>query len=334
MQTEPSSLDLEARLSFYTIDEAAAKALRSASDVVKRELPVALDKFYRHVQGFEQARRFFKSQTMMDGARSRQVGHWDMLMTGTFNEAYGKGVRAVGMTHARIGLEPRWYVGGYAVILSHLIEAIVGQKDGASSWFGRGKSDGDKAAMLSALSKAVLLDIDLAISVYIEAAETARRKAEEEQAVAARKAIDEAQQQVVDLFGAAFTAMAAGDLTVRIDTEVPPVFERLKTDFNEAAERLGQSIAPSATWRGTSTAPRARSASAPTTSPPGPSSRPPRSRRPPPRRNSSPRRSRRPPPRAATRWRRPRRPAASPRMAAARSRRPSRPWPRSSRSRP
>jgi methyl-accepting chemotaxis protein len=33
---------------------------------------------------------------------------------GDFDDAFMKGVMAVGHAHARIGLEPRWYIGGYA----------------------------------------------------------------------------------------------------------------------------------------------------------------------------------------------------------------------------
>ena len=37
----------------------------------------------------------------------------------------GKLVRTIGMVHNRIGLEPRWYIGGYALVLSHLTDLAI-----------------------------------------------------------------------------------------------------------------------------------------------------------------------------------------------------------------
>ena len=34
-------------------------------------------------------------------------------------------VHTIGLTHNRIGLEPRWYIGGYKFVMNRLVEIAV-----------------------------------------------------------------------------------------------------------------------------------------------------------------------------------------------------------------
>src|SRR5262249_49182735 len=130
---------------------------------------------------------------------------------------------------------PRWYIGGYAMVLQELVSAVLLQ-----AWprrFGARPADGAALAeALGGLIKAALLDMDLALTVYIEAAEEAGKRAEEQ-------ATAEAQNFVVERFGAALARLAQGDLTYRIEGEMPPAFAKLKDDFNRAGEQLGAALA-------------------------------------------------------------------------------------------
>jgi hypothetical protein len=79
------------------------------------------------------------------------------------------GVRRIGVTHARFGLAPRWYMGGYALALRE-IRRILGE---ARGWGGRRTGE-----RLAVVSTAILLDVDLAFEVYFEEAraESARAR--------------------------------------------------------------------------------------------------------------------------------------------------------------
>jgi hypothetical protein len=58
--------------------------------------------------------------------RQAQRSHWERLFAGRFDEGYATGVRRIGAAHARIGLDPRWYMGGYALALQE-IGRILGE---------------------------------------------------------------------------------------------------------------------------------------------------------------------------------------------------------------
>ena len=102
---------------------------------------------------------------------------------------------------------------------------------------GRGGKDGATEAgeALAALVKAVLLDMDFAISVYMDAAEEARLKGEAE-AQAKERAL------VANSIGAGLSKLAAKDLTYRMTNDMPEAYRKLQTDFNAALEQLEKAV--------------------------------------------------------------------------------------------
>ena len=101
----------------------------------------------------------------MKRASDAQLQHWLNLFSGRFDDEYAASVRRVGLIHSRIGLEPRWYMGGYAFILDYL--STMASKT-FTSRLNPAAAQAKSAALICALNQAVMLDMDLAISIYIE----------------------------------------------------------------------------------------------------------------------------------------------------------------------
>jgi methyl-accepting chemotaxis protein len=109
--------------------------------------------------------KFFSSESRVTHAKAAQFDHWMRLFSGRFDADYFASVKKIGLTHSRIGLEPRWYIGGYAFILNRLLEAAPRLHQSRL----RPKAARVKlASLLKAINQAVMLDMDLAISVYLE----------------------------------------------------------------------------------------------------------------------------------------------------------------------
>jgi methyl-accepting chemotaxis protein len=225
---------LSERLDFIKLDPAAIAHLRNVKPLLMRELPTALDAFYAQVQAFPTSRAFFSSPAGIAGAKSRQIDHWDALSTGRFDQSYLRAVGAIGQTHARIGLEPRWYIGGYALILEQLVSAVVEARLAKPGFWAKAAPASDVAAELGAVIKATLLDMDLAISVYLEAAERARQTVED-RAAATHAA-------VISTVGEALGALVRGDLTHRIGDDLPDEYDGLRRDFNRALAWLSTAM--------------------------------------------------------------------------------------------
>jgi len=234
---DPKKQNIERRLEFMQLDSQGRASIRSLKALVERELPHGLDKFYAQLRNSPEVKRFFSSDEHIARAKGAQQGHWVNISDGNFNDDYVNKVRTIGRVHARIGLEPRWYIGGYAIILDHLISSAVEEvapKGGLFSKKTMKPAEFGKA--LASLVKAVLLDMDLAISVYIDEAEAAKQKAQAEAIAAERKL-------VADCFGKALAATAAKDVSYRITDDLPEAYHGLKSDFNNALEELSATIA-------------------------------------------------------------------------------------------
>lgn len=68
--------------------------------------------------------------------------------------------------------------------------------------------------------------------------EQAKARAEQERQAASAAAIATEQALVVRSFGASLERLASGDLTWRLEDEMPPAYEKLKADFNNAMLKL------------------------------------------------------------------------------------------------
>ncbi|ASY66693.1 Methyl-accepting chemotaxis protein (plasmid) [Sinorhizobium sojae CCBAU 05684] len=169
--------DIGGRLQFMQLDANSCASIRTLKSLVERELPVGLDKFYAQLRQSPEVKRFFSSEEHIARAKGAQMGHWTNISNGDFGDDYVQKIRTIGTVHARIGLEPQWYIGGYAIILDHLITAAVEQNYGKGGMFSKpAMKTGDFAKALASLVKAVMLDMDLAISVYIDEAEIAKKR--------------------------------------------------------------------------------------------------------------------------------------------------------------
>jgi methyl-accepting chemotaxis protein len=243
-------IDRETRLKFLTIDAASIAALREAWPVVRPILRGVLDGFYEHLRRFPNLAKMFASDAMIEGLKQGQSRHWENLFKGTFDDAFMNGVMAVGAAHAKIGLEPRWYIGGYSLVLTQLLAEI-------SRTFKHRAAK--REAITRAVTQAVFLDMDLSVSVYQELVRT--RLMEREQKLEAMIiAFDEHVGHALGEVTAALTqveagtaevAAFAGETTMRASTvaaaaeqatsnanAVASATDQLSASIREIAERL------------------------------------------------------------------------------------------------
>ncbi|WP_084705040.1 globin-coupled sensor protein [Beijerinckia mobilis] len=227
-------LDFRERLDFMEIDAETIATLRAMRPVVEAGLGPLLAHFYEKVASIPQMRQFFHDKRHMDHARQKQMEHWRLLFEANFTADYEQAVLTVGRTHARLGLEPRWYLGAYALIGAGLAESLL-----APYWPkllpGSQKQMKSAASSLGTLWKALLLDMELSVSAYLEATEAERRKAE-----AKRRALEEQQHHAIKLLGAALARLAQGDLVSRLDDNIGADFHALRQDFNDTVGKVHQ----------------------------------------------------------------------------------------------
>ena len=167
-----SDIQLEQRLQFLKIDQQTREMLAEIRPLLEPELPAILDAFYRHISGYGEVQGKFSSGAMVDNAKNAQLRHWSNILTGRFDESYVASVRRIGLTHHRIGLEPRWYIAGYSMILAELMAVLAGK---FTSRFGAGDIE-KRADAMRAVTRAAMLDMDFAITIYLEEGEAEKQQ--------------------------------------------------------------------------------------------------------------------------------------------------------------
>ncbi|WP_369058490.1 methyl-accepting chemotaxis protein [Caulobacter sp. 73W] len=236
----PAVADAQAiaeRTQFVGLDPKARSALRTLGPVIRDEIQTALEQFYDKVRQEPQVRSFFRDDAHINGAMRLQMAHWSKIADAEFDDVFVKEATRVGQTHARIGLEPRWYVGGYSLIAEHLLRAAIKDRWPKGLFAGKAGQADATAEAVAALVKAVMLDMELGVSTYLTAINEERRRHEE-----ARLKAEQDQAVVVEALGQALALLASGDLVGRLSSDFSPEFQKLKDDYNNAVGSLGEAM--------------------------------------------------------------------------------------------
>ena len=232
---EKTDRQLDERLNFLGLGHGERQNLSDMKGVITGSLDASLDRFYAKVRSVSETAKFFANDAHVQHAKAMQLKHWARIASGTFNADYTDAVTAIGRTHARLGLEPRWYIGGYALMLDGIVKALIESE--LKGLFMEKKARKVKDA-LSATIKAALLDMDYSISVYLDVLAAERHKVEAEQAQMKKE-----QEHVLALLNSALDRLANGDLTSSIGEKTAPQFQGLIANFNAAVGNLSGAFA-------------------------------------------------------------------------------------------
>ena len=164
-KTMQDSYARDHRIEFLQIDDRTKQALERFQPILRDAMPRAIKEFYDHIRKQPELIKMFANEASIARAADLQLKHWANLFSGRFGTDYFESARRIGKVHSRIGLEPRYYVGGYAFACNHIYAAA---SRSYGSRFQLQKAQHDLGELLRALNQAVMLDIDLAISIYIE----------------------------------------------------------------------------------------------------------------------------------------------------------------------
>lgn len=164
-----SGNDKQNRLKFLEINAKTTETLQQVKPEIMANLGPVLDEFYDHVLEWPELKGKFDLSTIPQ-IKQMQADHWGLLFSGEFSDQYFDRITAIGKTHERKALEPRYYIGGYSFAVNKLIGLLAEKIEDRD----------DLVTALNSIMKAVFLDMDLAITVYNETVkETANRQLSE-----------------------------------------------------------------------------------------------------------------------------------------------------------
>ncbi len=165
-----SKLDREGRLKFLQVTEQEIQCMQEFLPHLAANLDPVFDGLYNHVAEWPGLLSKLGSQANIERIKGIQRQHWSNLFSGKFDDAYFERVTNIGRTHEHNKLEPRYYMGAYAYIMKRIIELVFQTyvQPTANGKKGTSQQSEQAAEVLKSVVSAVFLDMDLAISIYID----------------------------------------------------------------------------------------------------------------------------------------------------------------------
>ena len=213
--------DVRSRLKFMGIGARDQTTLAEIQPTIAALIGRALDRFYTTARATPETAAFFRDDEHMKRAKASQEAHWLRIASGTFDGDFHSSVRRIGAVHARIGLEPRWYVGAYALVLEELMRGVAKRYSPWRRLLALFRTPSASEANI-AVVKAALLDLEMSISIYFE-----QNQIERDQAIAR--------------LGTALHALSQGDLVFELDA-LPANFAALERGYSETLQSVRRMI--------------------------------------------------------------------------------------------
>ncbi len=180
---------IEQRLAFLGLEAADLDRLGRLRPVLERHADECVEAFYRHLIAFEPTRLLLREPAVRERLLGQQRDYLLSLAAHEIDEAYVERRRRIGVTHERIGLEPRWYLGAYSLYFALLTPLI---REACPD-------EAEAAATLASLHKLLTFDSELALEAYIAGREQVLESTTDELAREGRRLSQQAASQHADL---------------------------------------------------------------------------------------------------------------------------------------
>ncbi len=153
------SEDLELRLGYLELGPSDLERLAALRPLFEERADELVDAFYHRLLSFPPTRQLLSDPAVRVRLVSTQRDYLLSLTDPTIDDAYVAHRRMIGETHERIGLEPRWYLGAYALYLSLLIPLV---------YENHVHDPVEASRTIVSLQKRLTLDAQIAMEAYID----------------------------------------------------------------------------------------------------------------------------------------------------------------------
>ncbi|WP_375291408.1 methyl-accepting chemotaxis protein [Qipengyuania sp.] len=205
-----NKVDIKESLGLFAVTDQDIKRFPAISRAIARHAPAALDGLYEFVAATPATQGFFSSRSMVEGAKSKQLEHWKLMFSGKPDTAYLASARRIGEVHARIGLEPKIYIGAYARILSRVVSRMM-----------RLPIPG-RSGQIETLQKMAMMDMSLALSTYFD--------------IEAKNRGD-----TIETLGTALERMSQGDFSRKL-SPLPAEFAAISSSFEVMRGKVSEAL--------------------------------------------------------------------------------------------
>ena len=159
LETSPLHPDPRPPRRFPGITASDARRLQILGEKIAHELPQVVDEFYDRLLAAEPLGPFLEDPARLNHLREVLLTYLGEMLAGQYDAAYEETRRRVGERHLEVGLEMRWYMGSFSILMQLLLPRIVQAYPSDPQAF---------METIVALSRVVALDQEIALDRYLE----------------------------------------------------------------------------------------------------------------------------------------------------------------------
>lgn len=168
--------EIATREAFLQWSSADAVRLQQAGDSFSESHQHFVEQLYAHLSSFSAPAALLQSESITSRLKHSQFNYYQRMWQGQHDADYVEDRLRVGWVHNKVGLELKWYMGGYRLYLNSLLEELLGAHPAS--------------ALYASLLKAVFFDMTLTIDAYSTAQRLAVENSDARYARALRGAND------------------------------------------------------------------------------------------------------------------------------------------------
>lgn len=146
------------RLSYVNLTEKDCDVLKKFKPVIEKNADNIIDEFYKNIMRFPELDAVIHNAgSNVERLKVTQKRYLLEIFEGVFDDAYFESQLKIGVMHKKIGLTPRWYLGGYSIYLQQINPLIL-----RKYWYSSAKV----LKLQAAVNKILSVDAQLAIDTY------------------------------------------------------------------------------------------------------------------------------------------------------------------------
>ena len=159
-QLQITAIELQTRLAFLSFGDQDGLNLVEIRDVIASHIDEIIREFYGHLLQFEELRGILSDPTLVERLKGSQRQY--LLSLGQLGDdvEYAEGRLRIGLTHERVGLKQKWYLGAYHKLFELILQRLAGRYSGDASRL---------SSLVLTLNKILTLDEIFVVETYYHA---------------------------------------------------------------------------------------------------------------------------------------------------------------------
>jgi diguanylate cyclase (GGDEF)-like protein len=159
-QLQITGEELQTRLAFLSFGEQDRQNLSEIHDGIAAHVDEIIGSFYDHLLQFEELRRILFNATLVERLKGTQRQY--LLSLGEIGDgvAYAEARLRIGLTHERVGLKQKWYLGAYHKLFELILQRLAVRYSADASRL---------SSLVLTLNKIITLDEIFVVETYYHA---------------------------------------------------------------------------------------------------------------------------------------------------------------------